>query len=267
VRKFTIALLTTAIFAIAGFIPTKADAAADNRILNVAFVDQGMIGARYETANRLKLMVEAAGSKYTYDLNAQGKEEFFPLQAGDGTYTITLLENTTENKYRIVNKETVNVELNNPNAAFLNATQNVKWDATMGAIKKAKELTGKAKTDEEKVKAIYQYVIKNVQYDNDLMKNVKPGYLPDIERTFKTQKGICYDYAALFAAMLRSEGIPTKLVMGKTVNVKEYHAWNEVYLNGKWLIVDTTVDAGLLKANKTVSMIKLQADYTPELEY
>lgn len=55
--------------------------------------------------------------------------------------------------------------------------------------------------------------------------------------------------------------------MGKSTFVQEYHAWNEVYLNNKWVVIDTTVDAGLLKSKKTVNMVKKASDYKAELEY
>ena len=51
--------------------------------------------------------------------------------------------------------------------------------------------------------------------------------------------------------MLRSVGVPTKLVMGRKNDIKEYHAWNQVYLadNNEWINIDTTYDAGLKKMN------------------
>ncbi|MGN7382731.1 transglutaminase-like domain-containing protein [Paenibacillus sp. SAFN-117] len=55
---------------------------------------------------------------------------------------------------------------------------------------------------------------------------------------------MCYGYSSLFAAMLRSVGIPAKLVMGHSQYVTEYHAWNEVYLNNEWVTIDTTIDSG-----------------------
>ena len=61
-------------------------------------------------------------------------------------------------------------------------------------------------------------------------------YTPDIEAIMSSRKGICFDYAAVMASMLRSQGIPTKLVMGYVP--QGYHAWNEVYFEGVgWVIV------------------------------
>jgi len=91
-------------------------------------------------------------------------------------------------------------------------------------------------------------------------------YLPDIEKTYLEETGICYDYAALFAAMLRSIGIPTKLVKGYSKeNPEVYHAWNEVLINGTWIVVDTTLDASEPK-DKT-QMSKTSSDYLKVYEY
>lgn len=91
----------------------------------------------------------------------------------------------------------------------------------MAIIKTAKKLTKNAKTDLEKAKIIYNYIIKNVQYDLKKANSVEDGYIPSIEATIKDAKGICYDYASLYAAMLRSINVPTKLVMGYKVDIEE----------------------------------------------
>ena len=80
----------------------------------------------------------------------------------------------------------------------------------------------------------------NISYDRVLASSITSGelkaYIPNPDRTLSTGKGICYDYAALMAAMLRSQGIPTRLIMGQVP--QGYHAWNEVYLQGTgWVII------------------------------
>ncbi|MOA41408.1 Transglutaminase-like superfamily protein [compost metagenome] len=119
----------------------------------------------------------------------------------------------------------------------------------------------------QKVQAIYNYVISNIKYDNQLAVKSTADYLPEIDRTFVTKKDICYGYSALFAAMLRSVDIPTKLVMGNSDYVTTYHAWNEVYLNGSWVIIDTTVDAGWKGTTTTFEMIKNASKYKAAKQY
>jgi len=65
--------------------------------------------------------------------------------------------------------------------------------------------------------------------------------LPNALDVVKTKKGDCNEHAILFAALTRSVGIPTKVVLGLVFLDEKfyYHAWNEVFL-GKWIAVDPT---------------------------
>jgi transglutaminase-like putative cysteine protease len=109
-------------------------------------------------------------------------------------------------------------------------------------------------------------VVDNIEYDSAKVYNLMYDYLPDIEKTYLEKTGICYDYASLFAAMLRSIGIPAKLVKGYSKeNPDVYHAWNEVLLNGKWIVVDTTLDASNPRSNE--KMAKAVSDYLKVYEY
>ncbi|NLK44831.1 MAG: transglutaminase domain-containing protein [Tissierellia bacterium] len=166
--------------------------------------------------------------------------------------------------------EAIDEEKKNEKDVYLQSIQMINWNGEMEAIKKAEDLTKNAKTNMEKVAAIYNYIIKNISYDTKKANiiNRKSNYIPDIDKIFEAQIGICYDYASLFAAMLRSQGIPTKLVMGYNQDINEYHAWNEVYIEeiDQWVIIDTTYDAGINNMEK-VSMIKDAKEYKPEKSY
>ena len=71
------------------------------------------------------------------------------------------------------------------------------------------------------------------------------------------RKAVCKGYAYLYASMMRSIGIPCNIVSGYALGLDgvnkwseledtktQNHAWNEVYVDGKWIIVDTTWDCG-----------------------
>ncbi|GAB5414099.1 MAG: protein-glutamine gamma-glutamyltransferase TgpA [Congregibacter sp.] len=79
------------------------------------------------------------------------------------------------------------------------------------------------------------------------------GNNPMDEFLFETRRGFCEHYAYAFAVMMRSVGIPTRIVGGylggevnpvnRTVIVHQFdaHAWNEVWLEGEgWVRVDPT---------------------------
>lgn len=84
--------------------------------------------------------------------------------------------------------------------------------------------------------------------------NVSYGYLPNVDDTLTSGTGICFDYAALMTAMLRSQNIPTKLEVGYSGDT--YHAWISTYVDDKgwvdniiefdgdsWQIMDPTLGA------------------------
>ena len=77
-------------------------------------------------------------------------------------------------------------------------------------------------------------------YDN-LEKRPVLG-IPDALTTLQTRRGDCNEHAALFAALARSIGIPTRVAAGVTLHLGAfyYHAWNEVCLGDNWLSLDTT---------------------------
>jgi len=263
-KRIYFMLLTLFVLVTSVQVSTAQAATDNNQWLSTAKLSEGVIGIQYEAPKdkRTKLMITKDNSSYTYNLFASQQTELFPLQQGNGSYKVSVLENTTGNKYRTVYSQVVDLSLSNTNIVYLNSVQNIKWSSSDKAILKAQQLTQGLTSDEAKVKAIYNYIVKNVQYDYSLASTVSTDYIPDIDNTLTNKKGICYDYSSLFAAMLRSVDIPAKLVMGNTSYVSQYHAWNEVLLNGKWVTIDTTVDAGMLKNKQAVELIKSSNKYS-----
>ena len=85
----------------------------------------------------------------------------------------------------------------------------------------------------------------------------KNSYLADIEETYSTKLGICLDFSAVFAAMARAVGIPTKVNIGYLDST--YHAWNSVFLGEKWLRVDIT--SAIQKKNTKDKNYKVERFY------
>jgi hypothetical protein len=99
----------------------------------------------------------------------------------------------------------------------------------------------------EKANILYNWVGKNINYDynkaDKVLNNnfdIKSGAIT----TFKTKKGICFDYSCLYAAMCRAVGIKVRLITGKGFNGTSWvsHAWNQIYLldEERWANVDCT---------------------------
>ena len=210
--------------------------------IDASATNDGYVKIKYlkETTKKLKVIIEKGTEKYTYDLNSKGEYDIYPLQMGDGKYKISVFENLSDNKYAVKQTVTINVKLKDANAPFLVSNQFVNYSDASETIKKAAELTEGKETDFEKIDVIYDYIITNITYDNEKAKTVKSGYLPSVDEILKFNKGICFDYASVMAAMLRSQGIPAKLVTGYSSNLNVFHAWNEVY----------TAETGWIKLNE-----------------
>lgn len=239
---------------------------ADGSLIDKKNIDNGLISINYKSDKQLAVKVIKDKVHYDYVLNGNNN---IPLQSGNGKYDILVLENVGGNKYKQIAKESIELNIKNKNDIYLQSIQMIHWNKDMKAIKKANELTKGLKTDTEKVEAIYKYLVNNIRYDHAKANNPGSNYIPNIDQVLSTKEGICYDYSSLFAAMLRSQGIATKLQMGRKNDIKEYHAWNQVYLkdSGKWITIDTTYDAGLAKGNTKVNMVKSSSEYKIEKTY
>lgn len=96
---------------------------------------------------------------------------------------------------------------------------------------------GQEKNDLNRVRILSQWVYENLE------KRPVLG-IPDALTTLNTRMGDCNEHAALFAALARNAGIPTRIASGVTFfdGAFYYHAWNEVCLGDTWYTVDTTKD-------------------------
>lgn len=200
----------------------------------------GYITASHNGSGKIKVQIEKDGVKYNYNLNHNGYSEAFPLQMGDGTYTARVLENVSGTKYAVLKTVTFSVSLSSPMAPYLVPNQMVNYSDTCDTVSKAVSLTSGQSTKVGKVEAVYDYVVDNISYDSNKAATVTSGYVPDVDSILSAKTGICFDYAAVTAAMLRSQGIPTRLVTGYVSPANAYHAWNEVYLD----------EAGWVNANQ-----------------
>lgn len=234
-------------------------------------LQNGLLLVKYTSneGKKIKLTIEKDTSKYIYNLMAVGGIESFPLQLGDGKYKVCLLENMKDNTYIFLETHVFEVDISDDNSVFLNSVQNINWSCSEKVINKAKEITKNLKTDSEKIKAIHKYLIKNYKYDYDKLNNLPSTYLPNLEDIMTIKKGICYDFASLYAGMLRSVGIPAKLQMGYVEYSKGYHAWNEVYISSssKWVTIDTSYDAQMRAANIKSEIYKKTSIFKKVKEY
>lgn len=214
------------------------------------------------------------GYKYTLTLN---KYQVIPLTEGNASYHIYMLYEVG-GRYATEMTLNLDVKLTDQFGPYLRPNQFVDYNKNTKVVKKAASITKKCKNDLAKVKKVYNYVIKNFKYDKKLAASVQPGYTPNLNKIYAKKKGICFDYAAVMTAMLRSQGIPTKLVVGYTGNA--YHAWINVYskkkgriskmiyFNGKkWKLMDPTFASTSKSSKSIMKYIGNGKNYKEKLSY
>ena len=202
----------------------------------------GIIALSAVAQNRLKFQAIQGESTYTYDLASDGTPSVLPLQCGSGHYLFRVLENVSGTKYAVLYQTETDITVSDEYVAFLRPSDYVDYSEDSACVKKAEELAAGAEDANEVVSAIYAFICDTVVYDKELAETVQSGYLPDPDRTMETGMGICFDYASLAAAMLRSQGIPTRLIFGYVSPNDLYHAWNMFYTEETgWVTVDYQV--------------------------
>lgn len=281
-KKVVFFILTlTALFVLSG---TTALAASTIDI-NTENTEEGYISVKFNTGSekKIKLMVSSGDTKYYYNLSNSEEYVNFPLQMGNGAYQVAVYENTSGTKYRKLTSKSFTVTIQDEKVVYLNSIQEISFDEEDAAVLLAAQMKEEATTakrastgdplakltERELIDLYYNYVVQNIQYDYDKIDGLEYNYLPRNNATLETKTGICYDYSSLLASMLRSQGVPTKLIKGYTTWTSVYHAWNEIYLEdeGRWVIVDTTYDAYLYLRNSQYSFEKAAEVYAASKEF
>lgn len=211
--------------------------------IDASHTDQGYVMIRCEASEkRLKARIATSAQTYYYDLPGGEGYSVFPLQMGDGSYTVRVMEQVENDLYALRFGVEITVALADETVPFLYPNQYVWYDASTKTVQKARELAQGLTSQTEIATAFYEYVVKHMTYDTKKAATVPNGYLPRVDESLESGTGICFDYAALLAVMLRAEGIPTKMLIGTVTPENLYHSWNSVFLEGKWVWMDPTLD-------------------------
>lgn len=220
-------------------------------LVDLSAVSSGYLAVSARGDSRLKVQVikqDAEETTYSYDIAQDGTPSVFPIQSGDGKYTVFVAQNTTGTKYAILYSADFEVKLEDEFQPFLRPSAYVNYDEDSDCVKKAAELAKNAESALGVVAEVYSYINANISYDRELARDIQSNkitvYLPDVDKVLSSGKGICFDYAALTAAMLRSQGIPTKMIFGDVSPDNLYHAWNMFYTEETgWVTVGYEVSA------------------------
>lgn len=243
-------------------------------MIDVAHMAQGyvMVGINSEQRARVRVSVGTQGQEgyqeAIFDLANGGIAEPIPLNFGNGHYTIVIFVSMGNpdrpNEYEFFLTAEEDVVLESEFAPFLINSQNSNFSENSTAVILSHEIAGNASSKLEVAQQIYFWVFNNISYDHETADAIvqtggKGVYIPDLEKIMQTKKGICFDYAALTAAMLRANGIPTQMVKGDVMRqdgTTILHAWNNIWIEEvgwvsigipttpeEWMRIDTTFAA------------------------
>ena len=166
-------------------------------------------------------------------------------------------------------------DFDNPKAS---TTKGLNKNSVAYIKKVSDEITRGAKTNREKALKIYEYLARNFYYDNVATATGKGQAVDPYTNLYKLRNGkgvngrtvthnsygkkvttVCDGFAAMFAALGRAQGIPVRCVRGRHLaDTAEHwnniplngsgrrpinsvsHYWNEVWLDGEWVMIDAT---------------------------
>lgn len=205
----------------------------------------------YNIGTKMKIGV-TFNNKTEYHDYTSGEIFVASFEQGNGDYIISLYENIRGTLYRNITSKQVTVELDNVFSPYLVSTSEITFVTDDVVCLTANDICKDLTNTGDKVRAIYKFIRKNISYDYKLAYNISSGKIavhhPEAANTLNSGKGICYDFAVLFAVMCRSQGIPCFIEKGYLGSV--YHAWNRAYINGQWYGIDSTVPINNYFLNK-----------------
>lgn len=175
---------------------------ADTAAIDISHTQEGYIMTKYTGSNAKPKLQLTGTDDITYTYSLYKDYSTFPLTSGDGTYQVGVYENVSDGRYTTLLSETFSVTLTDPLKPYLYPNQYVNFTADSLPVAKAEELADGASSDLDIISSVYNYIITHFTYDYSKASSVTSGYLPDIDEVFTSEKGICFDYAAVMTFLM-----------------------------------------------------------------
>jgi len=140
-----------------------------------------------------------------------------------------------------------------------NTTIQIPDSSTKSAQSLARYFMLKFSIPNDKVRAAFYWVAKNIKYDvrNMYTVNFYESETEIIDKVLLTRKGVCMGYATLFIDIVKKMGFTVYRVEGYTkqngIADNLPHAWTAVLIDSNWFLFDPTWAAGYVTNSKFVS--------------
>lgn len=167
------------------------------------------------------------------------------LRFGPGIYTITIWADPTGQGHQYALVSFAARSAAPDDLLYLAPSHGIESDHPT-IVQLATEITKNVVGDMQRLLAIHDWVANNISYD--VAKYKTGSYHPEdgALRTLQLRQGVCQDYTFLTVALLRAAGIQARMALGRAYSHGAWgtHAWTEAYVAGRWVVLDTTWDAG-----------------------
>ena len=115
-------------------------------------------------------------------------------------------------------------------------------------------------SDYQKVRAIHDYLVNNVNYDYaNLLSNTLPASVFTAEGALVQKSAVCQGYAEAFCLLAHKSGLYSEMVYGYANTVS--HAWNIVKIGSDYYHVDTTYDDPIINGQVVPDGSNISYDY------
>lgn len=130
IRRFAMTLLSICCLAA----PTTAWANPATSRIDVSELGNGIVKVQHDPAQQLneKIKISKDNQHFYYSVKSNNR---FPLQLGDGKYTISVLQYVADNKYRLVENKEVNLTASSQQAVFLQPIQMIYWNESTNLLR------------------------------------------------------------------------------------------------------------------------------------
>jgi len=116
-----------------------------------------------------------------------------------------------------------------------------------------------ALSDENKLRVIYIWITKNIQYDTEKKYSFDQDSTDIIAKTLNTRKGVCTNYAELYSNIANKVGVKSNIIYGYTIQNGQVdynpHSWCVSIIDSNWYIFDPTWGSGFIQNSKFIQHI------------
>lgn len=171
--------------------------------------------------------------------------------------------------------DTVLESNNTARGRYLNPDECLEVSVDTDISDMAYSITSSARSNYEKARLIHDWVAENIYYDYDYFNGNKESTALSAKDVFVSKCSVCEGYANLTMVLMHSVRIPCIKVEGYALGVgtkdewstsiintsQTNHTWNEAYVDGRWIVIDTTWDSDNSFENGKFTKWEISSEY------